>query len=200
VAWQHQTKKGNAVPKTRKSADPDPESQEYRDRYYATQPHVVRAYCDFFGFWRDCRYRRCRRARSCRGDHIECIEARRGAVADRFDAARAHVRARIPHDARGPERDVWNCDMCKARWFGDLKRESDRAERLARRQAAREERKNATLSAPAFAPPTMGAMAGTSCLIAMWLTASVVAAHVDGHSPWPLSRAAPTTCVTRGAV
>ena len=132
------------MPKRKKSVDPDPDSQEYHDRYYAAQPRVVRAYCDFFGFWRECRSRRCRRAHRCRGDHIECIEARRGAVADRFDAARAHVRARIPHDAGGPERDCWNCDMCTTRWFGDSVRADKRAERLARRGGAFEEQKNAT--------------------------------------------------------
>ena len=46
------------------------------------------------------------------------------------------------------KRQVYHCtgvhDMCKVRWFGDLERESDRAERLARRQGAREEQKNAT--------------------------------------------------------
>jgi hypothetical protein len=128
----------------KKTKDPDPDSQEYRDRYYATQPRVVRTYCDFFAFWRACRLRRCRRSHGCRGDHIECIEARRKAVADRFDAARAHVRARVPPDAGGPERDAWNCDMCTIRWFGDLKREDARAERLARRRGAREEQNNAT--------------------------------------------------------
>jgi len=122
-----------AVPKT---ADPDPESKEYSNRYYAEQMRVVRAYCDFFGFWRACPYRTCRRAHGCRGDHIDCIEARRKDVVDRFEAARAHVRARIPHDAGGPERDCWTCDMCTVRWFGDGKRESARAERLARRRAA----------------------------------------------------------------
>ncbi len=132
-----------------KRKDPDPESQEYSDRYYRTQPRVVRAYCDFFGFWRQCRLRRCRRAGACRGEHIECIEARRDAVADRFDAARAHVRSRVPHDAGGPERDAWNGDMCTARWFGDLERADKRAEKLARRRAAREQQKNATGQAPA---------------------------------------------------
>jgi hypothetical protein len=33
---------------------------------------------------------------------------------DRFDAARAHVRARI--DAGGPERDAWLSEFCTATW------------------------------------------------------------------------------------
>jgi hypothetical protein len=137
-------KKGHAVPKSKKNADPDPDSQDYHDRYYALQPRVVRAYCNFFAFWRDCRLRRCRRARRCGGDHIERIEARRKEVADRFDAARAHVRSLIPPGIGKPEQDVWNCDMCKTHWFGGLKREDERAARLARRRQAREQRNSAT--------------------------------------------------------
>ena len=100
----------------RKRSDPDPTSQKYRDRYFAAQMHAVRAYCDFFAFWRSCRYRPCRRARSCRGDYIDCIEGRRDGVSDRFDAARAHVRARIPKDAGRPERDAWMSDSCTGTW------------------------------------------------------------------------------------
>ena len=79
-----------------KRSDPDPKSQKYRDRYFAASDHAGRAYCDFLGFWRACRYRLCRRARGCRGDYIDCIVTRRNDVAERFDAARAHVRARVP--------------------------------------------------------------------------------------------------------
>ena len=86
-------------PAVRKRSEPDPKSQKYRDRYFAAQELAVRAYCDFFGFWRACRFRPCRRARGCRGDEIDCIVARRGGETHRFDAARAHVRARIPNDA-----------------------------------------------------------------------------------------------------
>jgi hypothetical protein len=96
--------------------DPAPTSQKYRDRFYAAQTHVVRAYCDFFGFWRTCRYRPCRRARGCRGDYIDCITERRKEVADRFDAARAHVRARIPKGAGAPERHAWMSDCCTVTW------------------------------------------------------------------------------------
>ena len=99
-------------PAVHKRSDPDPKSQKYRDRYFAAQELVVRAYCDFFGFWRSCRYRPCRRARGCRGDNIDCIVARRAGEAHRFDAARAHVRARIPKDAGVPERHAWMSDSC----------------------------------------------------------------------------------------
>jgi hypothetical protein len=95
-----------------KPSEPDPKSQKYRDRYFAAQELVVRAYCDFFGFWRSCPYRPCRRARGCRGDDIDCIVARRDGVSDRFDAARAHVRGRIPKDAGAPERHAWMSDSC----------------------------------------------------------------------------------------
>jgi hypothetical protein len=100
----------------RKRSEPDPKSQKYRDRYFAAQELVVRAYCDFFDFWRACRYRPCRRARGCRGDYIDCMKARRGDEAHRFDAARAHVRARIPKDAGVPERHAWMSDCCTVTW------------------------------------------------------------------------------------
>ena len=99
-------------PAVQKRSEPAPTSQKYRDRYFEAQMHAVRAYCDFFEFWRACHYRPCRRARRCRGDYIDCIVARRDGVADRFDAARAHVRARIPKDAGVPERHAWMSDSC----------------------------------------------------------------------------------------
>ena len=99
-----------------KRSEPDPKSQKYRDRFYAAQELVVRAYCDFFEFWRACRYRPCRRARGCRGDFIDCMVARRAGESHRFDAARAHVRARIPKDAGAPERHAWMSDSCTVTW------------------------------------------------------------------------------------
>jgi hypothetical protein len=99
-----------------KRSEPDPTSQKYRDRYFAAQELVVRAYCDFFEFWRACRYRPCRRARGCRGDFIDCIVARRAGESHRFDAARAYVRAHTPKDAGGPERDSWLSEFCTATW------------------------------------------------------------------------------------
>ena len=103
-------------PAVRKRSEPDPKSQKYRDRYFAAQELAVRAYCDFFGFWRACRFRPCRRARGCRGDEIDCFVARRESVSDRFDAARAHVRARVPRNFGGPERDAWLSEFCTATW------------------------------------------------------------------------------------
>src|SRR4029077_17688626 len=69
-------------PAVHKRSEPEPTSQKYRDRYFAAQELAVRAYCDFFGFWRFCPYRPCRRARGCRGDEIDCFVARRGGVSD----------------------------------------------------------------------------------------------------------------------
>jgi hypothetical protein len=109
-----------------KRSEPDPKSQKYRDRYFAASDHAGRAYCDFFGFWHACPYRLCRRARGCRGDYIDCIVTRRNGVADRFDAARAHVRARIPKDAGGPERDAWLSEFCTATWAKSPRNKSPR--------------------------------------------------------------------------
>jgi hypothetical protein len=99
-----------------KRSEPDPKSQKYRDRYFAVQELAVRAYCDFFGFWRACRFRPCRRARGCRGNEIDCIVACRDGVSDRFDAARAQVRSRVPKNFGGPERDAWLSEFCTATW------------------------------------------------------------------------------------
>ena len=99
-----------------KRSEPEPTSQKYRDRYFAAHELAARAYCDFFGFWRACRYRPCRRARGCRGDEIDCLVARRGGETGRFDAATAHVRARVPKDAGAPERHAWLSEFCTATW------------------------------------------------------------------------------------
>jgi hypothetical protein len=40
----------------------------------------------------------------------------RNDVAERFDAARAHVRARVPKDVGAPERDAWLSEFCTATW------------------------------------------------------------------------------------
>jgi hypothetical protein len=120
-------RKERKEPAVQKPSDPDPKSQKYRDRYFAAQELVVRAYCDYFGFWRSCPYRPCRRARGCRGDEIDCIVARRDGEAGRFDAARAHVRARIPKDAGAPERHAWMSDSCTVTWAKSPRAKSPRA-------------------------------------------------------------------------
>jgi hypothetical protein len=103
------------VPKTKSETHRG--SKEYNARCWAAQKQAVRAFCDFFGFWRDCRYRLCRRAHGCRGNCIDCIEDRREAVADRFDAARAHLRALTPKHAGAPEREAWAYDYCTVNWI-----------------------------------------------------------------------------------
>jgi hypothetical protein len=103
------------VPK--KKSETNLKSKEYRARYWAAEKLVVRAYCDFFGFWRSCRYRPCHRAHGCRGNFIDCLEGHRKSAADRFDAARAHVRALTPKHAGAPEREAWACDYCTLNWI-----------------------------------------------------------------------------------
>jgi hypothetical protein len=120
-------RKERKEPAVQKPSDPDPKSQKYRDRYFAAQELVVRAYCDYFGFWRSCPYRPCRRARGCRGDEIDCIVARRDGESGRFDAARVHVRARIPKDAGAPERHAWMSDSCTVTWAKSPRAKSPRA-------------------------------------------------------------------------
>jgi len=72
------------------------------------------------------------------------MEIHRNAVADRFDAAWAHVRSRIPADAGAPERHAWTGDPRTANWVGAARRARERAERLAGRRAPRERQEDAT--------------------------------------------------------
>ena len=101
----------------KRKSETNPQSKEYRARYWRAEKLAVRAYSDFFGFWRSCRYRLCKRAHGCRGDYIDCFVARRDSVADRFDAARAHVRARTPKNAGVPEREAWTDEYQHVNWI-----------------------------------------------------------------------------------
>jgi hypothetical protein len=98
-------------------SEKNPQSKEYRARHWVAEKLAVRAYSDFFGFWRSCRYRACKRAHGCRGDYIDCFVGGRKSVADRFDAARAHVRALTPKKAGAPEREAWTFDYQHVNWI-----------------------------------------------------------------------------------
>ena len=49
---------------------------EHQLRHDAACAIVARKYYDMFGFWRDCRYKSCRSARRCSGDHGFCLQGR----------------------------------------------------------------------------------------------------------------------------
>jgi hypothetical protein len=92
--------------------EPKPASQQWRWRFEAAATQARRAYCDFFGFWRACGYRRCRRAHGCRGDEVVCINRGRYKVGDRIAAAKRHVAAVMPADAGEPEQEAWRMPWC----------------------------------------------------------------------------------------
>ena len=58
----------------RKAEDNDPASPRNRPLFNAACAIVARKYCDWFGFWRDCRYKPCRSARRCIGDEGTCLK------------------------------------------------------------------------------------------------------------------------------
>src|SRR5579872_5690159 len=57
----------------RKAEDGDPTSRRNRPLFRAACAVVAGKYCDWFDFWRDCRYKPCRSARRCVGDGGTCL-------------------------------------------------------------------------------------------------------------------------------
>jgi hypothetical protein len=64
-------KKGSAVPK---KSEAKLTGEEYQARCDAAAKVARRQYCDIFKFWRGCRYKPCRRAKTCRGDPSHCLQ------------------------------------------------------------------------------------------------------------------------------
>ena len=78
---------------------------QYQARYDAAAEVAQRQYCDIFKFWRGCRYKPCRRAKTCRGDSSHCLQrGRRSLSPDVLCQAELQVRAAVPADLTGPER------------------------------------------------------------------------------------------------
>jgi hypothetical protein len=48
--------------------------EEYVARFKAEKAWLQREYCNVFKFWRACRFKPCRKARVCRGDHNVCLK------------------------------------------------------------------------------------------------------------------------------
>ena len=104
-----------------------PTSQKYRDRYYAASDHAGRAYCDFFGFWRACPLSAVpARPRLPRRLHRLHRNAPQRTWPTASTPRGAHVRARIPKDAGGPERDAWMSEFCTATWAKSPRKKSPR--------------------------------------------------------------------------
>jgi hypothetical protein len=79
--------------------------QEWQARYNAAAEVARRQYCDIFKFWRGCRYKPCRRAKTCRGDSSHCLQRGRWSLPpDVLCQAELQVRAAVPAHLTGPER------------------------------------------------------------------------------------------------
>ena len=79
--------------------------EEYQARRNAAAEVARRQYCDIFKFWRGCRYKPCRRAKTCRGDPSHCLQRGRWSLSpDVLSQAELQVRAAVPAHLTGPER------------------------------------------------------------------------------------------------
>jgi hypothetical protein len=54
--------------------DKDPTTPRNRAPFRAACAIVTRKYCDWFSFWRNCRYKPCSSARRCVGDEHACLK------------------------------------------------------------------------------------------------------------------------------
>jgi hypothetical protein len=91
---------------------------QWQARYNAAAEVAQRQYCDIFKFWRGCRYKPCRRAKTCRGDSLLCLKRGRwGVPRDVLYQAELQVRAAIPAHLTGPERS--GRSMSPVSWLPD---------------------------------------------------------------------------------
>ena len=91
--------------KVPKKSEAELTGEEYQARYDAAAEVAQRQYCDIFKFWRGCRYKPCRRAKTCRGDSSLCLNAAGGDVPrDVLCQAELQVKAAIPAHLTEPER------------------------------------------------------------------------------------------------
>jgi hypothetical protein len=86
--------------KRSKSDNDDILLPKYKARRLAAFAAVARKYCDWFGFWRDCRYKPCRSARRCVGDQGTCLKNRWASVPYAIShEAEMRMLAEMPPDA-----------------------------------------------------------------------------------------------------
>jgi hypothetical protein len=83
--------------------------EQWRARFNVAAARVQREYCDIFKFWRGCRYKPCRRMKTCRGDPLACLQrGTRNVAYDLLNQAELQVRTATPADLTGPERSARN--------------------------------------------------------------------------------------------
>ncbi len=85
--------------KKEKELSPD----EWQQRFDEAAESARREYCDLFALWRGCRYKPCRRARTCSGEAKACLAhgIERVPATERLNAA-ARVIAATPAGADAP--------------------------------------------------------------------------------------------------
>ena len=77
----------------------------YAARFEAEKAAQQQRYCDAFGLWRQCRAKRCRRDRACRGDRNACLKRAIAVVPHRTQwQARQDILAATPKNIGAPER------------------------------------------------------------------------------------------------
>jgi hypothetical protein len=80
-------------------------SAQYVARFNAEKAKLARAYCDIFKFWRNCRFKPCRKTRCCVGDQNICLKRRAAEVPRDIQwQARQQMLASTPANAGPPER------------------------------------------------------------------------------------------------
>jgi hypothetical protein len=89
----------------RKKAKTKLTPEDYTARFDAEKAIMQRKYCDIFKFWRNCPFRRCRKARACTGDQKVCLKRGEPSIPrQRQWQARQQILAATPGNAGAPER------------------------------------------------------------------------------------------------
>ena len=79
--------------------------ERYVARFNAEKASLARGYCNTFGFWRTCPFKRCRKARLCSGDQSACLRRREKEIPREMQwQARQQVLISTPATAGPPER------------------------------------------------------------------------------------------------
>jgi hypothetical protein len=66
-----------------------------------------REYCNIFRFWRACRYKPCRKAKTCSGDARACLKRGLGQVSyEAQDQAQDKIIAATPSEADSPTKNA----------------------------------------------------------------------------------------------
>jgi hypothetical protein len=79
--------------------------QEFSARFETEKAKVARRYCTLFRFWKDCRFKLCRRVRCCAGEPLACLQlSARRVPRDLQFAARQRLLETTPRNLAAPER------------------------------------------------------------------------------------------------